>query len=150
MNERFRFHIDKMPGLYKALMESDVKPVSATDHSQAGGIYLLMSDRVEHVGRTRNLRQRLRSHRTLNHNSASFAFKKARRELGVVASYTKTGSRAALQLDEVFRECFRRHVAAVSEMTVRFLPVDEPINQYLLELYTVLELGMPADEFDTH
>lgn len=150
MNERFQSHTEKMPALYKALMESDAKPVSAVDHPKAPGIYLLISDHVEHVGRTRNLRQRLRAHRTPNHNSASFAFKKARRELGVLASYTRLGSRAALQVDEVFGECFRRHVTAVSDMTVRFIRVEEPIDQYLLELYTVLELDMPADEFDTH
>jgi len=41
-------------------------------------------------------------------------------------------------------------VAAVAEMQVRFLPLDDPIDQYLLELYAVLELGLPEDEFDTH
>ncbi len=35
-------------------------------------------------------------------------------------------------------------------MIVKFLLVVDPIDQYLLELYAVLELGMPLDEFDTH
>lgn len=126
--------------------------VSAAGHPARPGIYLLIDEDgvVQHVGRTRNLRQRLRAHRTANHNSASFAFKRARRELGIAASYTKANSRAALQADETFGACFRRHVTAVSNMTVRFLNVTEPIDQYMLELYAVLELKMPLDEFDTH
>jgi predicted GIY-YIG superfamily endonuclease len=152
LNETFAKHASHMPALFASLIEAGPKPVGASGHPTAPGIYLLVdaAGKIRHVGRTRNLRQRLRAHRTPNHNSASFAFRLARRELGIAASYTKANSRAALQADETFGACFRRHVAAVSNMTVRFLPVPDPIDQYLLELYAVLELGMPADEFDTH
>jgi len=152
MNKIFANHVERMPLLFRDLLGADPLLVNAAGHPAAPGIYLLIdsSGSVQHVGRTRNLRQRLRAHRTANHNSASFAFKRARRELGIVASYTKTNSRAALQADEVFGACFRRHVDAVSAMTVRFLLVTDPVDQYLLELYAVLELNMPLDEFDTH
>lgn len=152
MNKMFASHTARMPSLFRELMNAEPLPVNAAGHPAAPGIYLLIdgSGSVQHVGRTRNLRQRLRAHRTANHNSASFAFKRARRELGIVASYKKTNSRAALQADEIFGACFRRHVDAVSAMTVRFLSVTDPIDQYLLELYAVLELNMPLDEFDTH
>lgn len=152
MKQPFAEHVYRLPTLYQALISADPVAVSAPGHPATAGIYLLVGadGKIEHVGRTRNLKQRLRAHRTPNHNSASFAFKRARRELGIAASYTKVNSRAALQADETFGACFRRHVEAVSSMTVRFLPVADPIDQYLLELYAVLELGMPADEFDTH
>lgn len=152
MNNTFANHTERMPSLFRDLIGAEPLQVNAAGHPAAPGIYLLIdnSGLVQHVGRTRNLRQRLRAHRTPNHNSASFAFKLARRELGVVASYSKANSRAALQADEVFGACFRRHVNSVSVMTVRFLPVTDPVDQYLLELYAVLELGMPLDEFDTH
>ena len=145
-------HVDRMPSLFKDLTEAVAVPVSAAGHLASPGIYMLINadGEVEHVGRTRSLKQRLRAHRTPNHNSASFAFKKARRELGIAASYKKANSRAALQADEIFGACFRRHVDAVSNMTVKFVTVTDPIDQYMLELYTVFELGMPADEFDTH
>lgn len=152
MNQSFAEHVSRLPTLYQALISAGPVAVSAPGHPATAGIYLLVGadGEIEHVGRTRNLKQRLRAHRTANHNSASFAFKRARRELGIAASYTKANSRAALQADETFGACFRRHVEAVSSMAVRFLPVSDPIDQYLLELYAVLELGMPADEFDTH
>jgi hypothetical protein len=35
-------------------------------------------------------------------------------------------------------------------MEVQFLEVADPIDQYFLELYAALELGLPTDEFDTH
>lgn len=152
MNKPFANRTERMPLLCRDLIDAEPVLVNAPGHPAAPGIYLLIDSRgsVQHVGRTRNLRQRLRAHRTVNHNSASFAFKRARRELGIVASYAKTNSRAALQADELFGACFRRHVDAVSAMTVKFLLVADPIDQYLLELYAVLELGMPLDEFDTH
>jgi predicted GIY-YIG superfamily endonuclease len=152
MNDTFSEHIERMPSLFASLMEAEPVAVRSAGHPAKSGIYLLISEdgEVQHVGRTRNLKQRLRAHRTPNHNSASFAFKRARRELGIAASYTRANSRAALQADETFGACFRRNVEAVSSMTVRFLPVSDPVDQYLLELYAVLKLGMPADEFDTH
>lgn len=152
MNKTFASHTERMPSMFRELISAEPLLVNAAGHPSAPGIYLLIDSNgsVQHVGRTRNLRQQLRAHRTANHNSASFAFKRARRELGIVASYTKANSRAALQADEIFGACFRRHVDAVSAMIVKFLLVVDPIDQYLLELYAVLELGMPLDEFDTH
>jgi len=152
LNDDFAAHVQRMPELFKALFDSASVPVSAAGHPASPGIYMLLNSdgEVEHIGRTRNLKQRLRAHRTANHNSASFAFKKARRELGIAASYQKSGSRAALQADEVFGACFRRHVDAVSNMQVKFVSVTNPIDQYMLELYAVFELNMPVDEFNTH
>lgn len=110
MNEIFADHTDRMPALFAALMSADPTAVSSTGHPAEPGIYLLIDEAgvVQHVGRTRKLRQRLRAHTTANHNAASFAFKRARRELGIAASYTKANSRAALQADEIFGACFRR------------------------------------------
>lgn len=151
MNERFLGHIDAATVHFAQLLSQPLLPVRGHGLTEQKGIYVLYEGAAPvHVGRTRKIRQRLRAHCTPNHNSASFAFKRARKELGRKASYSVTNSRAALQLDPVFGPCFQKHVAAVAEMQVRFLPLDDPIDQYLLELYAVLELGLPEDEFDTH
>lgn len=151
MNVEFAARIQRIPGLFVDLVAREPAPMDAGAHPNHPGIYILYEAGVPvHVGRTRKLRRRLQAHCTPQHNSASFAFKRARRELGVHASYRAANSRAALQADDIFGPCFRRHVDAVRSMQVRFLSVPDPIDQYFLELYAVMELGLPQDEFDTH
>lgn len=151
MNEQFRGHVKRAPALYELLRSQPIHSVRSHSLGKQAGIYILWEASVPaHVGRTRNIRQRLRAHCTPNHNSASFAFKRARRELEQPTTYNRQTSRAVLQNDPVFGPCFRRHVEAVGQMEVQFLEVADPIDQYFLELYTALELELPTDEFDTH
>lgn len=151
MNPIFEAHVRRIPGLYAQLVGKPLIDMHPNSFGKAPGIYIFYeSGEPVHVGRTRNIRQRIRAHCTPNHNSSSYAFKRVRRELGQVTTYNRTTSRAALQIDPVFGPCFRRHVAAVTQMKVRFLEVAEPVDQYFLELYAALELGLAMDEFDTH
>lgn len=151
MNKQFEAHVERVCSLYSQLTSQPLERVRSNGLGKQGGIYILWEgENPAHVGRTRNIRQRLRAHCTPNHNSASFAFKRARRELNQARTYNQATSRAALQNDRVFGPCFRRHVKAVGEMHVQFLELTDPIDQYLLELYAALELGLPTDEFDTH
>lgn len=151
MNPTFEAHVSRIPGLYGQLVGKPLLDVHPSSFGKSPGIYIFYeSGDPVHVGRTRNFQQRIRAHCTPNHNSASFAFKRARRELGQVTTYNRTTSRAALQIDPVFGPCFRRHVTAVTKMKVRFLEVADPVDQYFLELYAALELGLAMDEFDTH
>ena len=151
MNPLFSTHVDRAPILFASLTQSPKLPVRKSGLGRKKGIYIFYEgDTAVHVGRTRNIRQRLTAHCTANHNSASFAFKRARRELNQITTYNVTTSRAMLQKDEIFGPCFQRHVQAVAEMEVQFVEVVDPIDQYLLELYVALELNLPTDEFDTH
>jgi len=153
MNAKFSSHVLKLPELLAALRASPKAPVrGGAPHSKEGGIYVLYENGLPlHVGRTRNLRKRLIGHTSRSHYSASFAFKQTRYQLGEVkASYKPEGSRAALVLDPIFGPAFLQQVERVRSMQVQFLAVTEPIDQYLLELYAALELGLALDEFDTH
>ena len=87
---------------------------------------------------------------TASHYSASFAFKRARTETGIKASYKKGEGREALLANPVFASAFAKALAEVKGMTVRYLVVVDPIDQYLLELYAALELETSLSEFDTH
>lgn len=94
--------------------------------------------------------QRLRGHVSRSHYSASFAFKRSREAMGVNATYRPEGSRQHLMDTPDFAAEFDRQLARVRAMQVRFLEVPDPVDQYLLELYAVLELGLPLSEFETH
>lgn len=115
------------------------------------GVYAFFENgKPVHVGRTRNLQNRLRGHITRSHFSASFAFKRARRQLGIVATYKTEGSRGKLVEDPTFSAEFVRQIESTKVMNVRFVEVSDPISQYLLELYAALHWELPLDEFDTH
>lgn len=151
-NPHFRDAVAAVPDLFARLMASSpfTEKGTAAQKGQTG-IYVLFEDGAPvHVGRTRNLSGRLRAHVVRSHNSASFAFKRARRILNKVATYKPEGSRKALVADSVFGPEFFRQIDAVKAMEVRFVEVADPVRQYLLELYACMELGLPLDEFDTH
>ena len=151
MNERFRQHTKNAPELFQALLDNELTPLRGTRFPKSPAIYVFYYDNVAvHVGRTRNLQQRLRGHVSNSHYSASFAFKRARGETQRVATYKPEGSRTALLKDEVFAAAFAKALSEVRGMSVRYLLVDNPIDQYLLELYAALELETSLSEFDTH
>jgi hypothetical protein len=121
--------------------------------SQRGkaGIYVFYEDgRPAHGGLTRDLCQRLRGHIVRSHYSATYAFKRARRDLNRQATYTTKGSRAELLKDPEFATAFHRHIELLKTLNVRFIEVNDPLQQYLLELYAHLEFNQPLDEFETH
>lgn len=152
MNERFAGHVDRMPSLYRQLMESDALPLSTkAAWKKLGAIYVFFHDgKAEHVGRTRNLQGRIRGHLAASHFSASFAFKQARATMDKKATYKPEGSRANLFADPEFRAAFDAQRLRLKDMTMRYLAVPNAVDQYLLELYAAMELGLSLDEFDTH
>ena len=152
MNERFAGIIEVVPKLFAALATSEpfLTKGTAEQMGRAGVYAFFVNGRPVHVGRTRNLQIRLRGHITRNHNSATFAFKRARRRLGMTATYKKEGSRAELTGDGIFGPEFTRQIASVKAMEVRFVEVPDPVAQYLLELYAHIEWNIPLDEFETH
>lgn len=137
---------------FELLLAAPLLPIrGGPSHSTQGGIYVLYEEGLPvHVGRTRNLRKRLQGHCSQSHYHASFAFKRARIKTGFKADYRPGNSRQVLAQNELFKPVFLEQVETIRKMTYRFLAVNEPVDQYLLELYAAMELGTSMDEFDTH
>jgi hypothetical protein len=115
----------------------------------------LFSRGSEHlyVGRTNNLRRRLRGHCSpgSRHFSAVFAFKIARIESGrITPSYKKEGSRASLAEDPVFKPIFVDAKKRIAGMDIRYVGENDPVRQALLEIYVATALGTPYNDFDNH
>lgn len=85
MNARFAEASRSLPELFRKLEASSYffeKGIAA--QKKRPGIYVFYEGgKAVHVGRTRDLGQRLRGHISRSHYSASFAFKRARR-LGIM------------------------------------------------------------------
>ena len=140
----FASYMDQVLERYNTLLDTayweadDLIPVT-------GGIYVFsVGDTPVYVGRTRDLRRRLRqhSHRDSTHFSASFAFLIARREF--LGPHPKKQTRHQLAIskpfDEVFADCRKR----VGAMQVRWVVEEDHIVQSLLEIYAAVTLGTTA------
>jgi hypothetical protein len=152
MNLEFARAVSVIPSLFDALAKSSplLEKGTISQKGKAGVYAFFEKGHPVHVGRTKNLQGRLRGHATFSHYSASFAFKRARRVMNMKATYKSEGSRSALAKHEVFGPEFKRQVASVKAMEVRFIEVADPVTQYLLELYAHMEWKLPMDEFQTH
>ena len=110
-----------------------------------GGIYVFsVADTPVYVGRTRNLRRRLRqhSHKDSTQFSASFAFLIARREF--FGPHPKKQTRHQLAISEPFDKVFADCRTRVGAMQVRWVEEEDPIVQSLLEIYSAVTLGTTA------
>lgn len=153
MGER-RFHevVERMPQLFDKLMACDLLEVKALAcWSKLHAIYVFydVDGKPCHTGRTRNLQGRVRAHRANSHNSASFAFKRARKVLNLKATYRPEGSRAALMSDPIFRTEFDHQREQIGQMKMRYVEIRCPIEQHLFELYAALRLDTSLTEFTT-
>jgi hypothetical protein len=145
--------ISKLPAALRSLCIADpFVEKGASVHKGKRGVYVFFENgQPAYIGRTNNLAQRLRGHVRFSHNTASFAFKRAKEKLKIgKANYKSESSRKRLQNDPEFAQEFRRQIEAVRKMSVRFLEVEHHVDQYLLELYAAMSLGLPTAEFDNH
>jgi hypothetical protein len=147
----FDTHVENAKTLFAALEREPLLPIAGTKFPAKEAIYVFyLEGQAVHVGRTRNLKNRLRGHVSNSHYSASFAFKRARGSTGKMPTYKKGEGRGDLLKDPVFAEAFEKALAQVKGMQVRHLSVEDPIDQYLLELYAAMRLETSLSEFGTH
>jgi predicted GIY-YIG superfamily endonuclease len=142
----------RVPELFAELDRGSVHPLVGTTYPQSPAIYVFFEDgKALHVGRTNKLRQRIVGHRRQSHYSATFAFKETRRATeNLEATYQAAGSRAALMKDPEFRAEFDKQRERLQAFGIKYLVVQDPIDQYLLELYAALEYKTSLSEFDNH
>lgn len=148
----FHSAVGRMPELFALLMSSEPQQMMARPSWKSlHAIYVFYNADGQpcHTGRTRNLQARIRSHTANSHHAASLAFKNARHVLNRPRTYRPEGSRAKLMEDPVFRSEFDRQRGAISQMTIRYVEIKCPIEQYLFEIYVALRLETSLTEFST-
>lgn len=149
----FEEYVAEIPGLFAQLQRAERRPIMAKGLEDISAIYIFFEDgKAEHVGRTRRLKSRVRGHLAKNHFSASYVFKRTRKAMGMEqASYTTKDSRGSLmKAEHPFRAAFEREHQTLRGMEMSFLEIEDQISQYLLELYTAMQLGTCIKEFSTH
>ena len=155
MNEQFASLMSSLqPKFAELLAMPPVKYGNLPKQLPKRAIYLFSEgDDHLYVGRTNNLRNRLRGHcaPSSSHFSAVFAFRLARETTGVLkATYKPEGSRANLAEDPVFKPVFTAARLRISQMDLRFVEVPEPVRQALLEIYVATALETRYNDFENH
>lgn len=155
MDRTFWEHVESLHPLFERLMEMKPVKISQLPKSLPEKCIYLFSDGVNHlyVGRTRNLRYRLRQHcrPSARQNEAAFAFRLARKKTGKEEpTYAAEGSRVALARDPLFAIAFNDAKARIREMDLRLVEETDPIRQALLEMYVAVLLRTPYNDFETH
>lgn len=111
------------------------------------GLYVFFERaRPFYVGISRNVRQRIRQHVAgKGHNDASLAY------LLACGGKKAPCARSEMMRDKKFAAAFQKAQGRLRSMTLRVIPVHEPIDRYLLEVYAAMELGtLRLNSFETH
>jgi len=148
MNDAFRKFVESLhPSFERLIAMTPVTPASLPKNAPRSCIYLFSeADCHLYVGRTRNLRQRMRQH-----NQAALAFKLACEGCGKTpVRYVKDEGRARLAEDAEFISAFTTAKCRVRAMDLRFVEELEPTRQALLEIYVSVALRTPYNDFNTH
>jgi len=155
MHEAFRDYVEALHPSFRRLIEMPPVTIKALPRSAPLQCIYLFSEGEKnlYVGRTRNLRQRMRQHSipASQHKQAVFAFRLARELTGrLEASYSVEGSRKSLCELPDFALAFTNAKLRVRSMDLRFIEETDPLRQALLEIYVSIVLKTPYNDFNTH
>jgi hypothetical protein len=143
-----------MAGCLRELLARPRHAVAArASWPNAAGVYAIFDgDRCLYVGRTGNVRMRLRSHCApySSHDSASFAFRLTRAALDhKTPSYRTQGGRRELANRPAFSAEFARQRARVGAMQAAFIELPNDESQALFEIFAAKSLSAEHSKFKT-
>lgn len=151
MSATFDEVVKKLPEMLRRLtQQSPCSPEKVPVTKDARGVYLLSeSGQYIYVGRGR-LKHRLRSHLRGTPDSASFAVKLARKATGQLATYRSDNSIKTLRKDAAFMAAFDEAKQRIGRMQVRFIGIDNDLEECLFEIYASTALRTKYNTWNTH
>ena len=155
MNSNFAEVVESLEPSFQRLLEMySVLTTTLPIDTPKSGIYLFTENGKHlYVGRSNRLKSRVRNHgaESSKGNVASFAFKMARLQTGnKIATYKRENSRKSLMQQPTFVLAFEEAKARIRKMEVRFVEETDQLRQSVLEMYVIVALDTPFNDFDTH
>lgn len=150
MNPRFREAVESLHSAFERLIGCAPFVKGVTLPKQ--GVYLFREDgKAIYVGRSNNIRSRLRQHinPSSRTNQAALATLISRRELNLPVDYLP-GARGRLLANSDFMARFRAAKDRVRAMEFRAVEECDQTRQALLEIYCAITLETPYNDFSTH
>ena len=142
MNARFREVVDRMERLLEELRCSDLLTWDDLRRVPQQGVYVFYEgDTPIYVGRSRRMRKRIREHGATSsrHESATFAFKLLRHEVGEPEGHSSRYTRP--QLQEKYPDEYAAQRDRVRKMRFRVVEIEDPLVQTVFETYAILALN---------
>lgn len=153
MNNDFKCLVEKLPILMKNLLLSYSRTYNDLGLLPDKGIYVFFENNEPiYVGRTNRMRGRLKEHGGISsgHNKAPLAFNMAKKA-ALQQGFNINMKRAELEKNPLFSVLFMEAKERVRGMSVKVVPIEEPVLQTLFEVYASMELGTSEfNSFDNH
>lgn len=151
MDSNFASLVESFPAKLEELLKQEkVKISDIPTQPIVSGIYLLSERNNDlYIGRSVNIRRRLRLQAFGAHNQSSFAFLLARHKTGSETSYSGKGTRKELMKLKSFVNAFEEAQERIQKMDVRFVEESDPVKQCLLEVYAAIALKTEFNSFKT-
>ena len=155
MNERFKKVVATMPLCLKSLLEQPpitIDDIGITDVPQKGVYVLFEGDKPIYVGRSNRLKKRLKEHsqRSSDHYSATLAFGITKQEYFNSQKEGRRQTNAQLMQNSIFREKFEAAKGRIAKTRIRFIAIEDQVEQAMFEIYAALELDTELNDFSTH
>ncbi len=155
MSARFGKLVDKMPTNLKLLLEQPpitIDKIGITRIPQKG-IYVFFEDNKPiYVGHSNRLKERLKEHssNSSDHYSATLAFRIAKKNAPTIQIDMKRQTNQQLMKNRDFVNKFKAAKERITRVKIRYIPIEDQIEQAIFEIYAHLELDTELNDFDTH
>ena len=154
MNERFKKLTDGMPLRLQELLERPlvtIDDIGITEVPQKG-VYVLFEDNEPvYVGRSNRLKERLKEHsRGGSEYSATLAFRIAKQNYSDFQKIELKQTSKQLMMNVDFVKEFEKAKDRIAKMRIRFIRVEDQIEQAMFEIYAHMTLGTKFNDFNTH
>lgn len=151
MKRDFDEMMEQVKALHAELMRVPLRTRNALPpQDNFPGVYVFFEDgHALYAGRGGNVRQRVMQHSRASVHDAPFAYRLAREATGLKATYKAQGGRKWLKTHPRFCRALRVAKLRIAKMSVRYVRVDDPVTQALLEIYSSTLLNTPYNEFKT-
>ena len=148
MTSDFWRAVDRMKPLMDELKGSEERSWDRYSNAPQNGVYVLYEKgNPIYVGRSNNMRNRIREHGAASSDrySATFAFKLLRQELNEPKG-------RAEDIEGAHKEKYRQQRERVRAMTFRTVEITDQLEQTLFETYAIIEMGTAPkyNDFQTH
>jgi len=144
-----------MPLRLQLLLE---QPLIAIDdigvtHVPQKGVYVLFEgNKPIYVGRSNRMKNRLKEHsqRSSDHYSATLAFRIAKQNTIALQNIERKQTNEQLMKNSDFVEEFEAAKDRIARTKIRFIEIEDQIEQALFEIYAHLTLNTKYNDFSTH
>ena len=155
MNEKFRELADRMPLRLQSLLERP--PIARDDigiiQVPQKGVYVFFeNEKPIYVGRSNRMKERIKEHSQISSDrySATLAFRIAKQNTPILQNKGKRQTNEQLMKNSAFRKKFEAAKNRIARTKIRFIEIEDQVEQAMFEIYAALVLDTELNDFSTH